>query len=161
MFSSSEASLIFYNARKASDRTIWDRVISLLDGSPYSHVELAYVSTSTTWSTYGCHISRGGVRNGHIPKSTGWLEIPLGGPVPEAVRARANAMRGAPYALHKLPRTKFRWWPTFGKGMHCASFIARAYGLDDPDSYGVRDVLHALGRIHSIHNEAETNVNKV
>ena len=157
MSSDCNASLIFYHAKRAPGSTIWDRLISLLDGSPYSHVELVYAETGALWLTYGCHIARGGARTGRIPKDDGWLVIPLGAPIPAAVQVRLDEMRGAPYALHKLPRTKFRWWPVFGRGMQCASYIARAYGLEDPDSYGVRDVLHALERIHHIHNEGTSN----
>ena len=133
-------------AYKASAGTWLDKLIAWLDGSQYSHVELVLGQDKTHYITTGCHWGRGGVSVGYIRiNPLEWDEFVTPDVVSEAMESTALMARDRGYAIHKLPRTKWRWWPTFGRGFVCSTYLAWLLGFNDPDSYGVKDFIQTIG----------------
>lgn len=132
--------IICYRAKRG---TLWDRLIGWIERSAVSHVEIVQHESDDYWYVIGCHIQRGGVSRARIKKSDDWLVLSLDVSEEQEAVAKLIAARllGTPYAMHKLPRTRWSWWPTFGKGLICTSFIATCLGLPDPDSLGIADLL--------------------
>lgn len=132
--------IICYRAKRG---TLWDRLIGWLERSAVSHVEMVEHESDEYWYVVGCHIQRGGVSRARIKKSDDWLVLSLDVSEEQEAVAKLIAARllGTPYAKHKLPRTRWRWWPTFGKGLICTSFIATCLELPEPDSWGIADLL--------------------
>lgn len=133
--------IICYRAKRG---TLWDRLIGWIERSAVSHVEIVQHESDDYWYVIGCHIQRGGVSRARIKKSDDWLVLSLDVSEEQEAVAKLIAARllGTPYAMHKLPRTRWSWWPTFGKGLICTSFIATCLGLPDPDSWGIADLLY-------------------
>lgn len=132
--------IICYRAKRG---TVLDRLIGWIERSAVSHVEIVEHESDDHWYVIGCHIQRGGVSRARINKSDDWLELSLDLPAEQETVAKHIAARllGTPYAAHKLPRTRWSWWPTFGKGLICTSFIATCLELPEPDSWGIADLL--------------------
>ena len=132
--------IICYRAKRG---TVWDRLIGWIERSAVSHVEMVEYESDDYWYVIGCHIQRGGVSRARIKKSDDWLVLSLDVSEEQEAVAKLIAARllGTPYAKHKLPRTRWRRWPTFGKGLICTSFIATCLELPDPDSWGIADLL--------------------
>ena len=132
--------IICYRAKRG---TVWDRLIGWIERSAVSHVEMVEHESDDYWYVIGCHIQRGGVSRARIMKSDDWIELSMDLPAGQEEVAKHIAARllGTPYAMHKLPRTRLDWWPTFGKGLICTSFISTCLELPEPDSWGIADVL--------------------
>ena len=102
--------IICYRAKRG---TVWDRLIGWLERSAVSHVEIVEYESDSHWYVIGCHIQRGGVSRARIKKSDDWLELSLDLPAGQEAVAKHIAARllGTPYAVHKLPRTRWRTRP--------------------------------------------------
>lgn len=127
--------LLFY---KAETDTLLGKLIAYIDGSPFSHVELVVREDDRYFYTVGCHWGRGGVKPSIYPKNSDIVirELRTSEPCYLDIAMRL-IQAGTPYAAHKMPRTLWSWWPCFGKGLVCSSFIATIQNLPNPDSWGV------------------------
>jgi hypothetical protein len=127
---------IYYVAERG---TILDKAIAKIDGSPYSHVELVLGETEDYWRTIACRYDSN-VRLNLIRKDTAQWHVQETSRPLHTLEDFTHYL-DFPYAVHKLPRTKCSWWPTFGKGFVCSSFLATIHGYEDPESFGVFDFL--------------------
>lgn len=141
--------LMFY---KASYGTLWDKLIAKLDGSPYSHVEIVlgiedyqnitqYLGKVAFITTSGCRADTGMVSSSRYWEfeSLDFVFIPESQPNIESHNQRK-------YSFLKLLRTKFDWWKLFPQHTDvCSTWVARVLELQNPDSYGVKDLYeHAI-----------------
>ena len=127
--------LLFYRAKAD---TLLGKLIAYIDGSPFSHVELVVREDDRYFYTIGCHWGRGGVKTGIYPKNDDIVIREMATNNPSYLdHAMRLVQEDIPYASHKMFRTLWSWWPCFGKGLICSSFIATIQNLPNPDSWGV------------------------
>lgn len=132
----SRAFLAFYCTEKPD---LLQRLITLVDGSRFSHVELALYNPET--KDYTCYSSShwdNGVRKKVIPLDSGrWTLIPVEVDV-QRLEKLYETYKGAKYdyfglistKIHKLKSSKNRWF--------CSEFCAEALGIKKPSTFGVK-----------------------
>lgn len=133
-----DAFLAFYIADKGNR---WDKIISAIDGSPYSHVELAVPKQDghqTYYECYTSHQAEGGVRMKRMTLDTGkWVLIPIKTDIEYAMRV-FNKEKGRRYDWLGLVTTKVKWLPNSSKQWFCSELVAAMLNLKDCHNYGVK-----------------------
>lgn len=130
--------LAFYLGRNP-EATIWDKLITIIDGSPFSHVELAIKNSLSSY--YDCYSSSprdGGVRHKQMALNPSqWVLVPININLTFAMEI-FNIYKGLPYDLWGLATTKVKWLPNRTDKMFCSELVACMYGLPDYSNYGVK-----------------------
>lgn len=125
---------IFYKAN-STNATWLDKLVAKLDGGRFSHVEVVIGETDTHWKTVGCRISRGGVTPATIAKTSDWITAADDIELPNFIGELYT-----PYSILKAPRTRWKWFPSLGKGLVCSTFVAKMQGRADYEYMGVQDL---------------------
>jgi hypothetical protein len=134
-------SLLFYKGTKAEnpDTTIWDRVICLVTGSRFSHIELSVRSYGTVHDCYSSSTRDNGVRFARIDISSDhWVQVPIS----KAVDITwLNTKLGQKYDYIGLIGSvlNVNWFYSKRKWF-CSELIAAALGLSDPEFYTPEDL---------------------
>ena len=125
--------LVFY---KANYGNIFDKAISLVDGGPYSHVELVTAENENYWTTFASSNREGKVRMRLMPKSDHWDVVDVG-----PIRTKdLERYLGADYDWIGLGRTIWDWFPAQDDAWVCSAILAEVFGLENPKTYGVEDL---------------------
>jgi hypothetical protein len=128
--------IAFYTATRPGLAGFYNRLVRLVDGSPYSHAELV-LSDGTCWSA---SYMDGGVRRKRIsfdPAKWELLEVP--GADEDQARAWFEAHDGAGYDLGGNLKFVWGWWPHSKSRWFCTEAIAAALQLPGkPHWYGPR-----------------------
>ena len=137
---------LFY---KASEDALIGKLIAWVDGSPYSHVEIVEREDESYYYTIGCHWGRGGVTRGMYRKDDAGVVIVVNAALGTDALTLAQIMleEQIPYAVHKMFRTLWSWWPCFGNGMICSSFVAECLERPKNDSWGVAAIYREVSGV--------------
>lgn len=130
--------IILYKANRGN---LFDKLVSKIDGGPYSHIEIVTRETPTHWITIASSNRDGGVRSGYIPKSDNWDVIQTDikfGDNPFIRYLRDD------YDWPGLATTIWPWFPSLPHAWVCSSFVAEVLGLPDPKTYGVADIVAVI-----------------
>lgn len=136
----------FYKATRPGPAGIYNRLVRLVDGGPYSHAELVFSDGVSASSSY----MDGGVRFKTIDFDAGkWDLVDLDPSRFDEAAARAwfAAHEGAPYDIAGNLKFVWHWWPASRTRWFCTSALAAALGLppaDKPWWYGPRKLAAAL-----------------
>lgn len=142
------AYVAFYiaNTRVNPKLRLWDKIVSYIDGSPYSHVELAIPleRESSTFMCYSSSIRDGGVRKKQIElTSEHWILVPVKIDLSRAM-AVFNYYEGCGYDLLGLGSTKWKWFPNIPNHFFCSEIVANMLGKIDCSNYGVKRLYEDL-----------------
>ena len=135
-----EVFLAFFKAKRGN---FIDKLIGVVDGSEYSHVELVILrkkGLSTYYDCFSSHVADGGVRTKQmLLNGNKWDLIP----VPDTVDLvyafeffKENA-RGK-YDYLGLFTTILNWWPHGKKRWFCSELIAAMLQLPHPERTGIK-----------------------
>lgn len=141
------AFVAFYIAKKRPEKNIrvWDKVVSAIDGSPFSHAELVFPQKSGNFICLSSSIRDNGVRVKIMALDPSiWVLMPV-----KVDRAYCFSwMRrhdNCGYSKQGLIRTKLHWWPDFSDAYFCSEVVSELLGIDQPATYGPRRLwMHLL-----------------
>lgn len=121
--------------------TLNDRLITLIDGSDYSHAEFVWAYSKTGLSYCLSSSSRdGGVRAKFIDLNSGrWVLKPVSCDLDYALYV-FDSFKGAGYDYLGLGSTKFAWFPNIPNRVYCSELIAAMLGFVDHAAVGVREL---------------------
>ena len=131
--------LAFYIAKTGN---LWDKTISLVDGTKYSHVELAVVRDDGRCDCYTSHSAEGGVRAKVLSLNPAkWdlfrindIDLKYALEVFEREKARKYDWMG-------LISTKINWFPGSDKRWFCSELVAAMLQIRRPQNQGIKDML--------------------
>lgn len=136
----------FYRASRPGMAGLYNRIVRLVDGGPYSHAELVFSDGLAASSSY----MDGGVRFKRIEFDPAkWDVLELDRQRFHETRARAwfTEHEGTPYDLAGNLKFVWHWWPASKWRYFCTSAIAAALELPPvtkPWWYGPRKLHAAL-----------------
>lgn len=131
----------FYKGTRPGLQGIYNRLVRLLDGSKYSHVELLFNDGISASSSY----MDGGVRFKVIEfDSKKWDLFELKGY--DSVKAKLFFAEhlGQPYDVMGNIKVIIPWWPHSKTKWHCTEIIAEALGLEASYSFGPKKLFEYL-----------------
>lgn len=136
----------FYKGTRPGFSGLYNRVVRLVDGGPYSHAELIFSDGMAASSS----LVDGGVRFKRIAFDPARWDIVDLDPAQfdeAAARAWFTKHQGAPYDLAGNLKFVWSWWPASKTAWFCTSSIAAALRLppvEKPWWYGPRKLAARL-----------------
>jgi len=134
--------LALYTATRPGLAGIYNRLVRLIDGGPFSHCELIFSDGMCASASF----IDGGVRYKEMtPDPAKWEVRDLPSDFDEAAaRAWFDAHLGAGYDIAGNLRFVFRWWPHSKTKWFCSEAIAAALGLPEPADLGPNGLANIL-----------------
>ena len=126
---------------KAKEGRLADKLISLVDGSKYSHVELVVRPKhrpSSYFKCYTSHMNDGGVRVKTMfltPRI--WDLVHVDVDLKYALEFFEYNKKGK-YDYLGLFTTILNWWPHSKNSWFCSELVAAMLKLDHPERYGIK-----------------------
>lgn len=119
-------------------RYLWDGIVTKVDGSPYSHVELAVKRDDGLYNCYSSSYRDKGVRCKVMDLQSGhWELVPVTLDLARALQV-FYAEQGKPYDFIGLFSTKHPWWVSKQNAWFCSEICACMCGIYDYSNYGVK-----------------------
>lgn len=120
---------------------IWDQIITMIDGSPFSHVELVVPLGNSEYICYSSSPRDGGVRVKQMKLDPDvWILYPVSLDI-NFLELIFNAEKGKSYDWLGLIATKVRWFPTSADKWYCSELVAYILNIADYKNYGVKKLL--------------------
>lgn len=138
----------FYKGTRPGIPGLYNRLVRLIDGGPFSHCELIFSDGMCASSSF----MDGGVRYKQMtPDPAKWEIRDLSSPFDEATaRAWFDQHNGAGYDLAGNLRFVFRWWPHSRSRWFCSEAIGAALGLSTPENLGPNGLASVLQSMASV-----------
>ena len=140
--------LACYTATRPGLAGIYNRLVRLIDGGPFSHCELIFSDGMCASSSF----EDGGVRYKQMtPDPAKWEVRDLPADMDEAAaRAWFDQHLGAGYDIAGNLRFVLHWWPHSRSRWFCSEAIGAALGLPTPENLGPNGLAAALESMASV-----------
>lgn len=137
--------LAFYKSSSPT-ATAWDKTIAFLDGSMYSHVELAVKREDDSYDCYSSSNRDDGIRYKNMKLDPEKWDL-----VPVDVSSRTVVdkyleNKGCKYDYLGLLATKIKFMKGFKKRWYCSEFCAYVLGYKDYHNYGVKRLFYKVSK---------------